>query len=272
MRDAYRRVATTAALALLGLVGTAAVAFVLLPVTGSLQAPVYRAVYPALGPTDATFAATLAQFVVVTAVAASAPALVAHHLAGGTVDARAVAAALGVALLAVVAAAALLLTGLVPVEAGFVLAVAAFVAVAVVLRFRFGVRSGGVTALVGATPAVVLLLALAGFGLGWGWGYVVSAEAVPDSAVNGTAVADFDEVPDVRDDLFAADACEQRSEGRVCRLHLRGYEHERRAARFLARHGVRCPLANGGGSFEAATFVAEHDGTLYRVGCHAHGD
>lgn len=271
MRGVYGRVATTAGLALLGLVGTAAVAFVLLPVTGPLRAPVYRAVYPALGPTDATIAATLAQFVALTAVAATAPALVAHHLAGGTVDARAVAAAVGVALLLVVAA-ALLLSGAVPVEAGFVLAAAAFVAALAVLRFRFDVRSGGVAALAGATPAVLLLLALAGFGLGWGWGYVVSAEAVPASAVNDMGAVDFDEVPEVRDDLFAADACEQRADGRVCRLHLRGYEHERRAARFLARHGVRCPLASAGGSFEPSTLVAEHDGTLYRVGCHSHGD
>lgn len=271
MRATRGRIGRTAALLLAGLLGTVAVAFVLLPVTGAVQLPVYGAVYAALGPTDATVAATLAHVVLVGVVAVATPVAIAHHLAGGTADARQVAAGVGVVLLLFAAVVALAFVGPVPFGAAVVLLVVAFAGVPAVLRYRFGVRSGGLTALAGALPAVLLLLFLAGFGLGWGWGYVVHAEAVPGGTTDGAATADFDEVPTVRDDLFGPDACEGDADSRACILQLRGYEHERTAARFLDRHGVRCPLATVGGG-DSGTVLAGHDGTTYRVACSPHGD
>lgn len=84
-------------------------------------------------------------------------------------------------------------------------------------------------------------------------------------------VADFDGVPEVRDDLFVGD-CETTGEDRRrCHLQLRGYEHEQAAARFIARHSVRCPCQNTC-SGEEDSFIAEHEGTYYRVTCSPHGD
>lgn len=161
-----------------------------------------------------------------------------------------------------------------------VVAFAAFV-VAVPLTVRsLGAWPGGVTAFVGGVPVLVVLLLLLGFGLGWGGGYDVVATELPDSAVSGSADASFEEAPELRDDLLAPSTddvyatCRETDEGRrTCRLSLRGYEHEARTARFLDRHGVRCPLR--GSSVDETrnrSFVAEADGSYYRVRCVAYGD
>lgn len=93
------------------------------------------------------------------------------------------------------------------------------------------------------------------------------------STVNGTAAADFDEVPEVRDDLFVSGDCETDTEGRrVCRLYLRGYEYERTVVRFMARHGIRCPYQTTQSVEPAGSFVGQYNGTYYRVSCSPHGD
>lgn len=81
--------------------------------------------------------------------------------------------------------------------------------------------------------------------------------------MNGSSSADFDDVPQIRDDLFAGD-CSTGPDGRqVCRLSLRGYEHEARAARFMARHCVRCPYQNAR-TDPSDSSVATDDDPYYR--------
>lgn len=164
------------------------------------------------------------------------------------------------------------LAGLAAFLTALIILAAAFVAVPLLLRYRFDVRSGGIPAFVGGVPVLVLLLFLAGFGLGWGWGYVVTAQEVPASSVEGSSVT-FDELAEVRDDLFVSGDCETDTEDRrVCRLQLRGYEHEVAAVRFMARHGARCPYQNRWSAEAAGSFVAQYDGSYYRVTCSPHGD
>lgn len=166
---------------------------------------------------------------------------------------------------------ALALAGLASFLTALVVLAVAVVAVPLLLRYRFDVRSGGAAAFVGGAPVVVFLLLLAGFGVGWGWEYVVTAQEVPASAVDEAAVS-FDEVPEVRDDLFAGGDCETDTEGRrTCYLQVRGYEHELAATRFLDGHGVRCPY-QGGRSGDGRSLVARYDGRCYRVSCSPHGD
>lgn len=180
---------------------------------------------------------------------------------------KGVAAMLGLLLVFLVVA----LAGLAAFLTALIVVAAAFVAVPLLLRYRFGVRSGGIPAFVGGIPVLVLLLLAVGFGLGWGWGYVVTAQEVPAFSVNGTAVT-FDEVPEVRDDLFVSGDCETDTDDRrVCRLYLRGYEHEA-AARFLSRHGARCPYQNVQASGSGGSFIARYDGRYYRVSCSPRGD
>lgn len=140
----------------------------------------------------------------------------------------------------------------------------------VLLRYRLCVRSGALPAFVGGIPVLILLLLAAGFGLGWGWDYAVTAQEVPAGTVNGS-VATFDTAPAFAEDLFAD--CETDTDGRqVCRLFLRGYDHERSTAQFMARHGVRCPYQNVQSRGRYNSFIARHDGAYYRVTCSPYGD
>jgi hypothetical protein len=128
-------------------------------------------------------------------------------------------------------------------------------------------------AFVGGVPVLGLFVLLLGVGLGWGGGYYLTATAAPDATANGTA-ADFDAAPDVRDALFDPERCEG-TERRVCRLGLRGSEHDVAAGRFLDSHGVRCPYLHAdprAGGRVNQSVVAEHDGRLYRVTCVPFGD
>lgn len=256
---------------LLGVVGTAVVALPLLVATQPVQAVVYRLFYGQLGPSEATDVAVLTHVLVAGLVGISLPMLVGDYLSDRLANRDAFGAAvalLGALLLAFLVASlahlAAVLTALV------VLAVAA-VAVPVVLRYGYGVRSGGVPAFVGGIPVLVVLLLVTGFGLGWGWGYYVTATAVTGEDV--TPTMDFEEVPRIRTDLFEGSECSTDGAGReTCRLQLRGYEHEGRAARFLARHGVHCPYQNAVAGDAGGSAVASYDGSLYRVRCVPHGD
>lgn len=189
-RDALKRAVRAAAYLLLGVVVTGGVALVLLNLTQPVQQVVYDLFYLRVGPSEATETAILAHFLLAGLAAISVAMLagdylsdrLAHRTAFGT----GITVLLGMLLVVALAGLAAFLTALIVLAA-------ASLAIPLLLRYRYGVRSGGIPAFVGGVPVLVLLLLLAGFGIGWGWGYVVTAEEVPLSAVNGTAVT-FDEV------------------------------------------------------------------------------
>lgn len=269
------RVARTAGHLLLGFAGTAVLVVVLLPALQPLRVPVYNALYLAVGPWTATTTATVVAFALAVGVAVSVPTLLAEYARNRSEYVRPLGAALaGLVLLPVLLVVLAAFAGVV----GLLAAVVAFAAFVVAVR-ALGAWPGGVTAFAGGVPVLVVALLLLGFGLGWGGGYDVVATELPASAVNGSADASFDEAPELRDDLLspspdAPATCRESDEGRrTCRLSLRGYEHEARAARFLDRHGVRCPL-RGSSTPETRnrSFVAEADGRYYRVRCTAYGD
>lgn len=269
-RSALRRAGTALAYGLLGAVGTAAVVLPLMVFGRPVQPLVYDLLYARLGPSEATETAVLTHSLLVIVVAVAVPTLVGDYLSDRLAH-RAAFARLLVALLASVAG---FLVAALAGLAGYLTAVAALAVVLLVapvaLRYRYGVRSGGVPAVVGAIPVVVFLLLLTGFGLGWGWGYVVTAEEVPASSVEGEVV-DLGSHPEIRNDLFEAGNCEANaSGGETCILSLRGYERERAVARFLDRHSVRCPYSGRAGSGGVA--YVRHDGRHYRVTCTPHGD
>lgn len=255
---------------LLGTVTTGLVGLVVLNLAEPIQAVVYDLVYLRIGPTTATELAILVHFLLAVAVALAAAMLAGDAISDRGANGRAIGLGTGAMLALVVAFIVVVLAGLTAFLAALLLLAAGLIAVPLGLRYRLGVRSGALPAFVGAIPVVVLLVFLAGFGLGWGWGYIVTAEAVPSSAVDGP-VAPLEEVPEVRDDLLVDGDCEPTDEGERCTLQLRGYEHERSAIQFMADHGVRCPYQNTHTGETQALFV-RHDGTYYRVTCSPHGD
>lgn len=256
---------------LVGLLGSAAVSLLVLNLIQPVQPLIYDLFYLRLGPTGATETAILAHFLL-SGVVALGTVMVAGDLLsdrGGNLRALGVAFAGMVGIVGAFLVTAL--TGLVAFLGALGALGVLFVGVPLALRFRFRVRSGALPAFMGAIPVILLLLFLAGFGIGWGWGYVVTAEEVPPSAVDGASL-DFDEAPEFRDDLLVRGDCETTTDDvRQCRLQLRGYSHERSAIKIMARHGVRCPYQNTH-SGETDAFVGEYDGTYYRVTCSPHGD
>lgn len=256
---------------LTGLVGTIVGTVVLLFALQPAQPVVYDALYRQLGPWTATSAATAVQFGAAGLLAVSLPALAAEHLDGGQTESAAAVLAAGVFVLvaALVVAVAL---GAPPLPATAA-ADALFVAAAFVALGRVGVSQAGRTTFVAGAPALALLLVLLAVGLGWGGGYDVVAEPVPASDV-GDELTSFDDAPQLRADLFTEQGCDPADDG-VCRLSLRGYEHEVAAARFLDDHGVRCPFVNDPTNpvyDRDASFVAEHGDDYYRLSCEAYGD
>lgn len=266
----FRRLGLTLAYLLLGAVGTAAVGLGALFALGGLQPVLYHAAYATLGPSTATEFALLLHVVLSAAVGLAATALTAEYASRRGENAPAFARATGVLAALVLGLAAVIMAGVDPFGAALAWVVAVAGALPVLLWVREGVRSGGVAAVVGGVPVLVALLLLAGVGVGWGWGFVMTAHEVPAAEAGGD-VASFESAPEVRDDLLADRNCETDADGdRRCLLQLRGYIRERQAARFLERHGVRCPFRGPGE--DAGSFVAKHDGTFYRVSCSAHGD
>lgn len=260
-----------AAFLVLGVILTGGVALVLLNLTEPVQAVVYDAVYLRVGPSEATETAILTHFLVSGLGAISVSMLLGDYLSDRLAHRAAFAKSIGVVLVLFLGFLVAVLTGVAAFLTVLMVLAAVFVAAPLLLHYRFDVRSGGVLAFVGGIPVLILLLFLAGFGLGWGWGYVVTAQEVPASTVDGPAVT-FEDAPELRNDLFVSGDCETDPESsRVCHLQLRGYEHETAAARFLARNGVRCPYQNTY-TGEADAFVAEYDGSFYRVTCSPHGD
>lgn len=265
-------VATTAGYLLVGAVGTAVLSLGLLGATTPLGSAVYRVFYLAAGPWGATVTATVLTFLAAAllslggvTVGADAVGGFDTRLAGGV--AGLVAAVLVLVAAAAYAGAAGLLVALV--------AAGVFVVGVALLLYRVDARRHSAAAFAGGVPVLVVLVLLLGVGLGWGGGYDIVAEEVPASVVEGVD-AEFAEVPTLRDDLLSPSGTDvyancEGDDRRVCRLSLRGYAHEDRAARFLARHGVRCPYLNGG-TADRESLVAVDGDTYYRVSCQAYGD
>lgn len=265
------RVGIVAAYVVLGVVGTAVVALVLLNTLYPIQQVVYEAFYLQVGPSEATETAILTHFLLAGFTAIGVALLAGDYVSHRLANRAAVGKALTLLMGSFVAFLFMAVLELAAFLTAIVVLAVTVLAVPLLLRYRFEVRSGGVPAFVGGIPVLILLILAAGFGLGWGWGYSMTAQEVPASEVDEPAPADFDDVPRIRDDLFAGD-CSTSPDGRqVCRLHLRGYEHEVRAARFMARHGVRCPYQNAQTN-PSNSFVATHDDSYYRVSCSPHGD
>jgi len=233
---------------------------------------VYRAFYLAAGPWGATVAAAVLTFLAAALLALGGVTVGVDVVGGFDTRLAGGVAALVAAILVLVAAAAY--AGVAGLLVALVAAGAFVVGVALLLH-RVGTRRHSTTAFAGGVPVLVVLVLLLGVGLGWGGGYDIVAEEVPASSV-GDADAEFADVPALRDDLLSPSGtdvyanCEE-GDRRVCRLSLRGYAGEARAARFLARHGVRCPYLNGGTAGEES-FVAVDGDTYYRVSCQAYGD
>lgn len=265
-----RLVAVTVGYVLLGAVVTGAVALVVLNVTLHLQTEIYHVFYLRVGPGDATVAAILGQFLFASFTGVVVAMAVAEWLNDSEQKWRGVGGG-AMALLSLLAISGVLVFLGLPIELTVlgVLAVG-FLGILVLLRYRYGIRSGSVPAVLGSIPVVMLILLLAGFGIGWGWGYVMVAEEVPQASVDGP-VADFDAVPTVRDDLLLRGDCVERDGRTRCRLQLRGYAHAETAVQWMDSHGVRCPAQSASGG-DSGAFYAKHDGTTYRVSCTPHGD
>jgi hypothetical protein len=273
-------VARTAGHLLGGTVGTLVVGLGLLRVLQPLQAPVFDAFYLAVGPWTAEVTATVLVFVLAGSLALGLPTLLSVAVRAGTDDLQPLVVGLaGLVGVLVVGVAASALVGLEEFLAAVVALVVVAVAVPVGL-YRFDTWPDGVAAYVGGLPVVFLLLAALAFGLGWGGGYYVVAEEVPAEEVDTSAAAEFSEAPELRDDLLDPSRddvyanCEEEDGRRTCRLSLRGYDDEAAAARFLDSHGVRCPYRNAPSRETPGdqSFVAEADGTYYRVSCESYGD
>lgn len=266
-----RRVTRTAGYLLGGGVVTAVVALVVLYVGRPIQPAVYDAFYRHLGPSEATTVAILTHFLFAGTTAASVVLVGTDYVGDRLAHRGPVAKAI-----AVLVGCSVAFVSVVLLELGsFLLAVlglaAALVAIPAVLWYRSGVGRASVFAFVGGIPVLVFLALMAGFGLGWGWGYTLTAQEVPASAADGTSAVDFQEAPQIRDDLFASDCSTGRDGRQVCQLSLRGYQREIRATRFLARHGVRCPYLEGS-LRQSGSFVARSDTSYYRITCSPHGD
>lgn len=265
-----RRLATLGGYLLVGLLGTAGITLGVLAVSQPFQPPIYHIFYPIVGPWTATETATV---VVVTGVAAFAiavpPAAVQYFETRGE---HLPAIGTGFSAIFVVMLGVLVVSALVD-AIGLLVAIVTVAAAVIVGGYgldEVGARPG-LVALVGGVPVLLVVMFLLGFGLGWGGGYDVVARPVADASVNGTVVA-MDDSPAIRDALFSPSAC--RDDG-ICRLPLRGSDHEARVARWLDRNGVRCRFLNappGSDNPARDSFLAEHDGTVYRVSCLSYGD
>lgn len=218
---------------MLGVVGTAAVALVVLNLSQPVQTIVYALFYLRVGPSEATETAILAHFRLASVVALSVSLLVGESLSDRGANLPMVAGGIAALVSLVLVFLLLSLVGLAAFLTAILVLAVGLGGVPLVLRYWVGVRSGALPAFVGGIPVVVLFLLLARFGIGWG--YVVVAEEVPETPVNGS-VADFSEIPEVRGDLFVDGNCETTADGdRRCLLQLRGYEHEGTATRFMAQ-------------------------------------
>ncbi|WP_424017021.1 hypothetical protein ACOZ4N_14195 [Halorientalis pallida] len=233
-------------------------------VGGPLPGTVYDLSYPMLGPTDAVVAATRATVLLTLVVPVTAAVWSTAWVTDRSVGWRPL-AALWVGLFGLVAgtvAVSPFVPALVPV------ALLALVAVPFVLWWASDFDRTAMGASLGGTGAVAVLLFLGVIlaGLAVGEGFLLVATAVDGANVSGAA-ADFESVPEVREDLFTSACAAGRNRSRAslgtCRFRFWNYDHEAALVDFLARNGARCPYDRRVGS----SFVARHDGSYYRVTC-----
>lgn len=267
----FERVATMVAYLVVGMVGTATVALAVLYAGRPIQPWIYSLFYLQVGPSQATKIAILTHFLV-SGIAGTTVSMVIGDYLSVRLDQR---TALLKVIAVLVSVPGVFLVGSLAKVTPFLIALpalaVAFVAIPLLLRYRYDVRSGAIPAFIGSIPVVVLLLLATAFGIGWGWGYIMTSENVPASSVNGSAAADFDDVPTVREGLFNEDSLTATNGRQVYRLYLRGYEHEQRAATFMARYGVRCPYQQAD-SWQSDSFIATYNGSYYEITCTPHGD
>ncbi|MDY6817364.1 MAG: hypothetical protein SVG88_01790 [Halobacteriales archaeon] len=275
------RIARIVGTFLAGAVGTIVFTLVFLWLAQPLQHPIYDGLYLLVGPWTATTTATILSFTLSSLLAISVPTLAVIYRRGHA-DAL---QPLVIGLLAVLGAASVVfliaaVLGVISLLTAVIVASLFIATVPFVLR-HLDLWPDGAVVFSGGVPVLILSLLLLGFGLGWGGGYDIVATEIPATAVDGNAGADFATVPALRDALLASNDgndfayCETDGGQRTCRLSLRGYDQEAKAARFLDRHGVRCPFLNAPGAADSGnnqSFVAEHNGTYYRVSCIAYGD
>lgn len=265
---------------LVGAVGTLVGAIVALRLLGPLRPAIYEAYYLSIGPWSATEAASVLVFAAAVLTPGAVLAVVAAGLEGDRETAGRVAVRLVVGLgLVLTAVAGALFLHVEAVLMALVAVAAVGMAVPVGLWWAGSWAGGGPTFL-GSVPVMLFLLLVLGAGLGWGGGYDLVAREVPADAVD-EPVATFEGYEAVRDDLLSPDDgggtyanCETADGLETCRLPLRGYVHEAAAARFLAANGVRCGYRGSGGTGQASnrSFVAEADGSYYRLRCQGYGD
>ena len=145
----------------------------------------YDLFYLRVGPSEATETAILVHFLTSGIIGLSVPMVIGDSLSdrGANLPTLAWGIATLLALLLVFLVVAL--AGLAAFLTALIVLAIGLIGVPLVLRYRAGMRSGGVPAFVGGIPVIIFLLLLAGFGLGWGWGYVMTAQEVPASSVNG---------------------------------------------------------------------------------------
>ncbi|MFB6267102.1 MAG: hypothetical protein ABEI31_05530 [Halodesulfurarchaeum sp.] len=257
---------------LLGLGATAVIAFALLPLTVGIQQGIYHLLYLRLGPSAATRTAILTHGLTISVVAVIGSTLIAHYVSTRQAALEYLGRAVGLLVAPLVLFLLASFAGLGALLVALGLLLIAILTTALLLRIQYGIRSGANPALIGSIVPVVLIFLLLGFGIGWGWGYVITAREVPDGAANGT-ITSMEEVPEIREDLFRESFCSTDSQGfRRCYLQLRGYEHERRAAQFLAAHDVRCRYQNAPAGDDSGSVLVSYNGSIYRVGCQPHGD
>lgn len=252
---------TTAVYLLAGALGTGIAAAVLSLVAPWLQQAAYDSFYLSLGPWRATEAAVLLAGAVVGLLSIGIPTLLVASVRGSRDSLPPILASLGalfgVSIFLLVFVALLGLFELPVAMAALVVAVAALG----VGLYHLGTDPRTVVTFAGGVPVFALLLVfLAALP---GGGYALVAEETGDT--NGS-VADFDETPEVRDDLFRS-ANREDDDPITYRLSLREYDHGPSAVRFLDANGVRCPSLDADAGRESEPFVAEHDGVTYRVRC-----
>lgn len=263
--DATTGARRTAALYLLaGAIGTGVLGVALAPILPSLRRAAYGSFYLSLGPWRATEAAVLLAGSVAGLVSLGAPTTLVAAVRGSRASVPPILAGLGalfgvsIFLLVFVA-----LLGLFEPPAAIVALVVAVAALGVSL-YRLGTDHRTVATFAGGVPVFALLLVFLATVPGGGHALVAEETGVPDPAEANGSLADFEEAPEVGDDLFRS-ATREGGDPAIYRLSLREYDRGSSVAQLLDANGVRCPFLDAGG--ESGAFLAEHDGATYRVRC-----
>ena len=267
--DGLRSVSHIAAALLLGAAGTGAFFWVVGRFAHGLRAALLDALYGTVGPTAAWQLSTTVWFTAVGSVAVAVPPLLLAMASAREDRGRVLELVGGFAGLTILAVVLFAGAGYLGVLEFSLVAVGLLLLLAghyVVLRSRGG-SPEAVVVFVGGLTLLLPLVFLFGSAFAAGGSYHVVATAVPTDSVERENVARFDDVPAVRDALFSRDACDAYGDReRVCRLPLDGSRSAERAVAFLAENGVRC-VVPAHARPRGPSFVAEHDGTRYRVTC-----